>query len=225
MGERNKPKVTPLHYVDFSEAIGTQANITLYGKIVKNVALEPAASGVLHPRPGGGSLVLAQVTGFMEGGKCQPLENPVLVTLPEPDGPADACDWDPKTFVVWKNVPKQWITLHVDAKPHALVDALTLGSGSSSRTPTLGFSLTTTIGVRDTVIRIVRDWASMGANPQGADILQQLWAANNPSGPFPDAAQDLANKINVPFGTHLQGSDINPPGSIKSVDDLVSAVT
>src|ERR1700719_4712472 len=220
MSAKKKLKITPLHYVDFSHAIGSQSSITLYGKIVKDVTLDLLASGILHPRGASGALVLAQITGYLDQGKCQTLDNPVIVTLPEADGPADGCDWDAKEYVVWKSVPKHWITLHIDAKPRSLVDALAAGSNVSSRTATLAFSPATSLGVRDTVVKIVKDWAGMSTNPHGPDFLQALWAANNPPGPFPDAAQDLADKINSAFGTHLQGSDINPPGSIKTVDDL-----
>src|SRR5260370_34229388 len=151
MSSKIKAKVTPLHYVDFSTAIGSQASITLYGKIVKDVMLDPLASGILHPRGASGDLVLAKITGYLDQGKCQTLDNPVIVTLPEADGPADGCDWDPKEYVVWKSVPKNWITLHVDAKPRSLVDALAAGGNPSSRTATLAFSPSTVLGFRATV--------------------------------------------------------------------------
>ena len=80
------------------------------------------------------------------------------------------------------------------------------------------------MGVRDTVNQTVKTWAGMPADPLGTDVLHALWAASH-SGPWADAAQDLANRINHAFGTDLQGTDINPPGAIKTVDDLVTAVT
>jgi hypothetical protein len=80
------------------------------------------------------------------------------------------------------------------------------------------------MGVRDTVTQIVKGWAGMQSNPRGTDALHALWASN-PLGSWSNAADDLANQINQAFGTDLQGKDFNPPGAIKTVDDLVTAVT
>jgi hypothetical protein len=81
------------------------------------------------------------------------------------------------------------------------------------------------MGISADVIQIVKPWASMNRDPLGSEILQVLWAASNPSGPFQPDAQDLVDQINEKFGTSIQASDINPPGSIKTVDDLIKAVT
>jgi hypothetical protein len=81
------------------------------------------------------------------------------------------------------------------------------------------------MGISDTVIQIVKQWASMGRDPLGTESLKVLWAASNPPGPFqPDAAQDLADQINKKFGTSLKAADFDP-GSIKTVNNLIKAVT
>src|SRR5712692_6885670 len=80
-------------------------------------------------------------------------------------------------------------------------------------------------GVRDAVVGIVMQWANLQTTPGAAEVLQALWAHGNPLRPWQDGAQELASRINDAFGTNLQGSDINPPGSIKTADDLVMAVT
>jgi hypothetical protein len=81
------------------------------------------------------------------------------------------------------------------------------------------------MGIRDAVVGVVKEWANLQRTPGPDEALQALWAEGDPAGSLPDAAQDLANRIDNAFGTDLQGSDINPPGSIKTVDDLVKAVT
>jgi hypothetical protein len=81
------------------------------------------------------------------------------------------------------------------------------------------------MGISEMVIQIVKKWASMGRDPLGTEFLKVLWAASNPSGPFqPDGAQDLADQINQKFSKSIQAADFDP-GSIKTVDDLIKAVT
>jgi hypothetical protein len=220
MTKNQKSKLTDGHYISLSDAAGSGSTITVYGKVIKDAALDPTATGILHPKTRGDNLILGQVVGFVEGGQCRRINPAVVLTLPEPDGPADGCGWDPSMYVVWKNLPKSWVTLHLRTEPRALADILATPSPSGSR-PALGAPM---LGVRDTVVQIVRTWAGMPKNPQGSDLLQALWDTYS-SGPFPDAAQDLVTHINNAFGTHLLAADINPPGSIKTVDDLVSAIT
>jgi hypothetical protein len=80
------------------------------------------------------------------------------------------------------------------------------------------------MGISETVIQIVKRWASMNRDPLGSESLKVLWAASDPAGPFqPDGAQDLADRINKKFGTTLKATDFDP-GSIKTVNDLIKAV-
>jgi hypothetical protein len=74
-------------------------------------------------------------------------------------------------------------------------------------------------------VETVKQWANLQTTPGPNDVLQALWTEGNPFSPWPEAAQDLASRTNSAFGADLQGSDINPPGSIKTVGDLVKAVT
>jgi hypothetical protein len=215
-----KSNISERHSVTLSEAVGSASTITVYGRLIKEAVLDPVSSGILHPNTPGGEMVLGQVVGFVDQGSCQKVVPPVILTLPEPDGPADGCDWDPNQFVAWKNLPRNWITLHLHVESRVL--AAVLSAPSAAKSP--GMSFPSVLGVQDTVFQIVKTWAGLPGNPRGTDILQVLWAAKNP-GPFPDAAQDLATRMNNAFGTHLSGSDINPPGSIKSVNDLISAVS
>lgn len=221
MAKNTKSNISERHSVTLSEAVGSTSTITVYGRLIKEAVLDPAASGILHPKTPGGSMVLGQVVGFTDQGHCQSVTPPVMLTLPEPDGPADGCGWDPNLYVAWKNLPRNWITLHLHVEPRVLASILSVPSVRKLRSA----ALPPVLGVQDTVVQIVKVWAGMQTNPHGVDILEVLWAASQPAGPFADAAQDLATRINKAFGTHLLGSNINPPGSIKSVDDLVSAVS
>jgi hypothetical protein len=221
MPKNRKSGISERHYVTLSDATGATSAISVYGKLIRDIPLDPSASGISHPKTPGQRMVVGQVFGFADRGQCQRVTPPVIVSLPEPDGPADGCGWDPGEYVVWKNLPRNWVTLHLHVEPRPLSDVLSkplaIGMRAAAE-PTMA-------GVRDRVVQIVKSWAKMQTNPVGTDVLQVLWAASHPSGPFSDAAQDLATQINNAFGTHLLGSDINPPGSIKTVDDLVSAVT
>jgi hypothetical protein len=221
MPKNKKSKISVRHYVTLSDATGVTSTISIYGKLIRDVPLDPSVSGVSHPKTPGGGMVVGQVFGFVDRGQCQKVAPPVIVSLPEPDGPADGCGWDPGEYVVWKNLPRNWVTLHLHVEPRTLSDVLSkpLAFGIRAR------AVPTIPGVQDRVVEIVKSWAKMQTNPQGTDPLQALWAASHPSGPFSDAAQDLATQINNAFGTHLLGSDINPPGSIKTVNDLVDAVS
>jgi|HubBroStandDraft_4_1064222.scaffolds.fasta_scaffold265506_2 hypothetical protein len=73
------------------------------------------------------------------------------------------------------------------------------------------------------VIDIPKQWAGPSVAHVGSNVLHAVWASSNPSEPWSGALQDLASRINSVYGTHLQGSDFNPPGGIKTVDDLVLA--
>ena len=92
---------------------GSQTTIDVYGKTIKDTQLEPGAAGILHPSGDNEALHYAQVFGYLEAGTCVRLPQPQVIAMPAPQGPADGCGWDPDEYVVWKNVPKYWTTLHM----------------------------------------------------------------------------------------------------------------
>jgi hypothetical protein len=123
MASKNK-KITEKHYTSISEVAGRQSLISVYGKLLKNGEIKSNASGLTHPSGGDENLQLAQVVGYMDRGQCVRLTEPQLIALPAPDGPADGCGWDPQQYVVWKNLPKNWVTLHLKASTKSLQDSL-----------------------------------------------------------------------------------------------------
>lgn len=86
------------------------------------------------------------------------------------------------------------------------------------------------IGIHPRVLKVVKDWANMAGEPNDDDLLQVLFTGSGRHIPFPDAASILITNLKAEFkrppARHInfQGSDINPPGNIKSVADLTTAV-
>jgi hypothetical protein len=216
MAKQGKSGITARHYVDFSEASSAQTTLTAYGKIVKNSDVPPSTAGISHPHGLNEPLYASLVFGVATGGRCETLPVPKQLWLPAPDGAADGCGWDPAEFVVWKNLPRDWITMHSESRTRNLSSVLL---ADSSKSPSLAVT-----GVRDRVLGIVRSWAKMKSDPNGSDQLQVLWAISNPGGSFADGARILAKNLNDAFGSSFQASDFNPPDKIKTVDELVDAI-
>jgi hypothetical protein len=123
VANKNK-QITDSHYTSISEVAGRQSLISVFGKLLKNAEVESGASGIAHPSGADEDLQVAQVVGYMDQGQCVRLSEPQLIALPAPDGPADGCGWDPKEYVVWKSLPKNWTTLHLQASTKSLQDSL-----------------------------------------------------------------------------------------------------
>ena len=124
MPKNRKPGITERHFIGLTEASSALATISVYGKIVKDAALQTGISGILHPTGDDSDLQLAHVVGYSEKGRCVTLGDPQLIALPAPDGRADGCGWNPEEYVVWKNLPKNWPTLHLQASTRTLDSAL-----------------------------------------------------------------------------------------------------
>jgi hypothetical protein len=224
MKKKDKAGLTENHYVDFAQATGAQTTLTAYGKIIRNSEALPSDAGIVHPYGLKEPLQASLVFGIAIGGRCKPLPNPERVLLPPPDGPADGCGWNPAEYVVWKNLPVGWTTIHFQARATSLHDALLPGS-SKIMDPLTKTATVAVMGVRDRVVEIVKLWAKMSSDPRGSDQLQVLWANSKPPSSFGDGAKILAQDINSAFSTHFRGSDFDPPDKIKTVEDLVDAIT
>lgn len=216
--------ITAKHYIDFAQASAAQTTLTAYGKLIRNGEAPASTVGTTHPQALDEPLQASLVYGVAMGGRCITLPSPQQVMLPAPDGPADGCGWDSTEYVVWRNLPKDWITSHMAAQRRTLSDALFGGVKRITPPPSEAFALALP-SVGERVMAIVMTWASMTNDPEGDDQLQVLWAASHPGGSFGDGAKLLADKINNAFGTKLQPADINPPDKIKTVDDLINAIT
>jgi hypothetical protein len=127
MAKKGKDGITEKHFKSFSEVVGAQSSLSVYGSIIKNAVVQPGTRGILHPSGVDESLQLAQVVGYAELGRCIQLGEPQLIAMPTPDGPADGCGWDPVEYVVWKNLPNNWTTLHLKVSATGLHTALQLG--------------------------------------------------------------------------------------------------
>jgi hypothetical protein len=100
------------------------STISAYGKIVSGVTMDPVSAGTVHPHGQTSDLCLALIYGISDGGSCITLRTPEKVYLPAPDGPADACNWDPSKFLVWRKLPRDWDTIHVQTVKKPLAMAL-----------------------------------------------------------------------------------------------------
>ncbi|MGE5113374.1 MAG: hypothetical protein ACM3JB_21115 [Acidobacteriaceae bacterium] len=127
MGKKDKQGITQKHYVSLSEVSAALATLDVYGKIIQNTDVEPGPSGIFHPSGGSDNLSLATVVGYLDQGTCIRLQEPLVIAMPQPNGPADGCGWDPTEYVVWKNLPRNWTTLHLHVRTAGLHAALASG--------------------------------------------------------------------------------------------------
>jgi hypothetical protein len=202
--------LTKKHYLPFDAHIAAQSTLTAYGKLIEGGESTPSALGVSHPQGLNAALHKSLVFGVQVSGQCITLPNPQEVALPEPDGPADGCGWDPSEFVVWKNLPRNWTTIHFQSQPKPLLDALS--SGGANLVQRLAV---TGQGVDEQVIAIIREWKKLPQDPVLSDTLGALWG--NTSGPFSDGANKLAGMLNASLGTSIQGSDFSPSTTVADV--------
>lgn len=126
-------KPTSDHQITLGDAHQLVSSISAYGKIVTGITMDLASAGTVDPKGGTGDLQLALVYGISDRLRCITLRAPEKVYLPAPDGPADGCGWDPKDFVVWKNLPRNWKTVHVQTATKPL--AMALGARDLAGTP------------------------------------------------------------------------------------------
>ena len=120
------------HRTSLSKIVDEHLVVSLYGKTVENLSMEPTGLGMQHPS-GSGSLHAGHVYGFQSQEKgCVRFSPPRLYMLPEPVGPADGCGWDPAEFVVWK-VPLGWSTVHFQVRSGAISESLTAGAPGQLR--------------------------------------------------------------------------------------------
>ena len=123
------------HFTTLSKALSISSTVDVFGKLVEDATVESEAVGVVHPTEASGALHLAQVFGFKDFNGCHSLQRPLLCMMPTPNGPADSCDWDADELVVWKNLSKNWQTIHVQTSHsslHGTLMALTSVTSSES---------------------------------------------------------------------------------------------
>jgi hypothetical protein len=94
------------HTISLADHILDQGTILVFGKLVND--LQPTSKGERF----------AQIAGFMRGKVCTRLPKPILMALPEPDGPANECGWNPKAYLMWR-IPEEFsgTVLHTQTLP------------------------------------------------------------------------------------------------------------
>jgi hypothetical protein len=209
--------LTKKHYVSFDANIAAQSTLTAYGKLIEGGESTPSSLGVSHPLGMSAALHKSLVFGVQIDGQCIKLLNPQEVVLPQPDGPADGCAWDSAEFVVWKNLPRNWMTVHFQSQPKPLIRALS--TGGPARRFMATSAMTTDVGAQ--VKSIVETWANMNTEPAGSAVLQNLWANSGIGGTFALAATNLAQNLNSQLGSHILGSDIS---TTTTVDQLIQMI-
>jgi hypothetical protein len=111
MAKKPELQLTEKHHTSLVEIIDQANTVVLFGKIVKD--LQPTTQG--HR--------FAQVFGYKRNSVCSKLPSPSVMALPDPDGPADDCGWDPQEFVKW-SVPSSFVTTRLHIQPETLVHTL-----------------------------------------------------------------------------------------------------
>jgi hypothetical protein len=117
-------KPSPDHQISIGAAHQLASSMTAYGKVISAITISPSDAGTVHPQGKEDNLQLALVFGICDQGQCIRLPEPQKVYLPAPNGPADGCRWDPAQYVVWKNLPRNWNTIHVQSQLKPLAMAL-----------------------------------------------------------------------------------------------------
>jgi hypothetical protein len=186
MALKNKPNKTKKftlakgHKVSF-QAKPPEAGIDIFGKVIDPAPISDLPEG--HQ--------LAEVYGFRDQGRCARLPIPQRLSLPKPDGPADGCGWDPSQFVVWKNLPKSFVTTRVQTKIAPLHEAL------------LPAPTTMALGSEPTVDDVLHQWLTQSVPGQpipNVDQLQVAWKDFGSGGAFTvQVQQNLANLLNNAF--------------------------
>lgn len=202
--KRSKTKkftLTQGHKVSFQAVPLSEASIDIFGKVI-----DPAPISDLPE-----AHHLAQVYGFREQGLCVRLPLPQQLSLPMPDGRADGCGWDPSQFVVWRNLPKTFLTAHITAKMTTLHEAL------------LAAPTTRALASEPTVDDVLHQWLNQSVAGQpipNEDQLQVAWKDFGSGGAFTiQVQQNLANLLNTNFALAPQVVPANLPATL-TVDQL-----
>ena len=211
MADPKKFVPTAKHKVSLADASDPYPTITLYGKLIDKVSLTPSPDGITHPFDLKEDLLAASVCGYSHAGTSYPVKPPAQVMLPHPDGEATGCGWDKQQgFVEWRNIPKNWQTLHIQTQAKPLFSALRLSTAPGAAPN----------NSRD----IILGWANLPSGPIGTRILGDLWlGSKDPSaGVWAVGAQTLARDLR-PYA--LPGQDITTAFisayQKKTVNDLV----
>jgi|HubBroStandDraft_6_1064221.scaffolds.fasta_scaffold249166_2 hypothetical protein len=201
------------HFIGFNEAVAAQ-RWSLYGKLMDNGESQPSDLGLSHPSDPGAPIHRSVIFGYSEGGSCHTLAQPQIMTLPLPNGPADGCGWNPAEYVVWKDVPPDWTTLHVITERRPVAEAVAAG---------LQPKLAAVTGVSDfQIISVVRSWAALDSLPQNNDVLSALWAIHRKTDFSSFGAPALAQALQSNLGINILSQSITATMSVQGLLDAVA---
>jgi hypothetical protein len=221
MSEPKKDAISAAHYISLDQVAAAQNALSLYGKVIRDNSANASSFGLSHPHGVSEPLHASLVYGVLDSGRCITLNRPQQVMLPTPDGPADGCGWDPDQYVVWKNLPRTWITTHIQTRSKALLSAL---FDSDDNLGVLSTRVTSSVATDfGTQVRIIlQQWANLAAQPAESATLQELW--RNIGGPFPTGAQDLAGRLNSQLGSKLQAIDLPPTMTVFQLTQMLLGI-
>jgi hypothetical protein len=202
---------SPQHQITVGAANQLVSCITAYGKLITGVTIAPSDAGTVHPLGKNESLQLAIVFGIRDGGQCITLPKPQKVYLPSPDGPADGCGWDSTEYVVWRNLPRDWKTLHVQTEAKPLTMALQ---------PRMGAAPTPLPFLEDVLNdKWLHTSTPVDINPN--DTLGALWAQYGAGDYTTGVVQRLITAIQNAYGVSLAASSLPSTLSFSQLQVLV----
>lgn len=207
-------KPTSGHQITLGDAHQLASTISAYGKIVTGISMDPASAGTVHPQGGTGDLQLALVCGISDGSRCITLRVPQKVYLPAPDGPADGCGWDPATFVVWKNIPRDWNTVHVQTVTKPLSMALGVSNLLAATSPQPFLSDV-----------LCLDWVGLPATIAIDDTqtIQTFWEHNHKTTFTFNEQVSLANVIQQQYGRTFSPQTLVAGTKISDLENWIPA--
>jgi hypothetical protein len=185
------------HEISVGAAHQLASSITAYGKVISAVTISPSDAGTVHPQGKEDNLQLALVFGICDQGQCIRLPQPQKVYLPAPDGPADGCGWDPSQYLSWKNLPREWNTVHVQTQTKPL--AMALRTAETLATKPMADAGTAPPLLSDV---LCIKWVGLPSTifVDGTLTIQTFWERNHKT-PFTFNEQvSLANAIKTAYG-------------------------
>jgi len=208
------------HQVTVGAAHQLASSITAYGKLISAVTISPSDAGIVHPQGKADDLQLALVFGICDQGQCIKLPQPQKVYLPAPDGPAVGCSWDPSQYVVWKNLPRDWNTVHVQTQTKPL--AMVLRTAATLATKPIADAGSPPPFLSDV---LCINWVGLPSTifVDGSLTIQTFWERNHQT-PFTFNEQvSLANVIRSAYGKEFSPKSLTGGTTINTLAGWIPA--
>lgn len=202
------------HQITIGEAhqIVSSSTFTVYGRLINDVTISPAQTGLVHPQGTEEDLQLALIFGVEENGICSRVNPQQKVYLPAPDGPADGCGWDPKQYVMWTKIPKNWITIHVQSQPKTLSMALAPMAAADQ-------------GPRFLTDVMCLDWIKLSASVfiDPSWTLEAVWVKLHQSDYTYNVQVSLSNVIQNAYGKTIDPHSLTAAATVQTVAGWIPA--